>query len=307
MLFRSVMDQAFTRIGNDFDTVSQALNVPVTQRLAQQAQDVAQRYERITEPSLQNPLVRQLADDLAQRAQPVGGLPVAQSMLGDVYRGWRSDLGQAARGAGDHRTEHAIYELQRLLDDAAEAYLRGTQPQLADTWRRARTEYRNILAIERAATSAGENAALGLISPAALRNATIALHGRRNYARGDGDFAELARAGEALLKPLPQSGTNPRAMASAGGAALGSAVFGIPGAAAGALAPMAGQAALGRITMSPLMQNYLANQLMVGTRDLPGAGRFAVMPGANAQNGEVVIYPNGDPRNGKPLNALMGR
>ena len=232
-------------------------------------------------------------------------------MLGDVYQGWRSDLGAAARGARDPRTEHAVYELQRILDDAAEGYLRAMNPQMEQTWRQARTQYRNMLAIERAATAAGENAALGLISPAALRNATVSLQGRRNYARGNGDFAELARAGEALLKPLPQSGTNPRAMASAGGAALGSAMFGVAGAAGGALAPMAGQAILGRATMSPLMQQYLANQLMAGTRNMPGAGRFAVMPGAIAQEGEVrnplrevTIYPNGDPRNG---NALMQR
>lgn len=296
-----VLDQAFTRIGQDFDTVAQNLTVPVTPNLAQQAQTIAQRYERITEPTLQNPLVRQLADDLANRAQPAGGLPVAQSMLGDVYRGWRSDLGAAARGAGsarvqDHRTERAIYEMQRLLDDAAEQYLRGTNPQLADTWRRARTEYRNLLPIERAATAAGENAALGLISPAQLRNATISLHGRRNYARGDGDFADLARSGEALLKPLPQSGTNPRAMASAGGAAIGSALFSIPGAAAGALAPMAGQAMLGRMTMSAPMQAYLQNQLMAGTRQMPAGSRVGVIPGT------VVQYDDG-----QPTNALMRR
>jgi hypothetical protein len=134
------------------------------------------------------------------------------------------------------------------------------------------------LTIEKAATGAGENAALGLISPSALRNATINTQGRRNYARGSGDFAELARAGEALLKPLPNSGTAGRLRAQNMGAMmptlLGAGAGGAYGASSGdgfintLLGMAAGAAAprmLGSVMMSGPGQRYLTNQALAGS------------------------------------------
>lgn len=306
-----VMEQAFQRIGGEFDAIGQAIqgrhSLVIDRGMDQQLRRTAYDYERTTEPALRNPLPVILAQELGalhQGAVQGGRSPI---ITGEAYQTIRSQLGQAARGARDPRTSDALYQIQNVLDDAAEAALRAQSPQLAQRWQQARQQYRNMIAIERAATGAGENAALGLISPSALRNAVVQLHGRRNYARGDGDFADLARAGEALLRPLPNSGTGPRAVASAAGAAMGAAMFGPAGGAGGALAPMAGQAALGRMTMSPGMQNYLANQAGADLRAMPVGSRAAILPNALAQYGdsqnalsrEVVIYPNGDPRNNR--------
>jgi len=166
---------------------------------------------------------------------------------------------------------------------------------LADDLRRARREYRNFLVLERAATGAGENAALGLISPSALRNATVQ-QGRRAYARGQGDFGQLARAGEALMKPLPQSGTSPRVGVQLVGAGIGSglgAMMGGPvgataGAVAGAIAPALGQALAGRMVTSPAMQAYLRQQYGAALRDLPRGRMINAAPGIMVQSND---YP----------------
>jgi hypothetical protein len=129
-----------------------------------------------------------------------------------------------------------------------------------------------MLTLERAVTGAGENAAQGLISPSQLRNATVNTQGRRNYARGTGDFAELARAGEGVMKPMPNSGTAGRfraqnvgagvlsTLGAVGGTSMGGPVTGIAGAAVGAMAPRV----IGQLMMSPAGQAYLRNQVLRG-------------------------------------------
>ncbi len=292
-----VINAAFDRIGATFDNAASAIQVPLARanqsgRLAfdpivRRVRDVAANYERTTQPSLASPLPRNIADDLQQLAT------TAANMDGRTYLRWRSELGTAARGAQDPATRQALYDIQRALDTSAEAFLRRSpQPgmaQRADQLRGARNQYRNLLVIEKAATSAGENAALGLISPSALRNATVQ-QGRRAYARGQGDFGNLARAGEAIMKPLPNSGTGPRVgvqlMGSAVGAGIGSMFGGPAGGMIGALAPMAGQAMIGRTTMSPLMQAYLQNQAGAALRDLPRGTRFGALPGTIVQGND---------------------
>jgi hypothetical protein len=187
-----------------------------------------------------------------------------------------------ARGAAaDPQLSEALRGLREALDGAMERTLAARNPRAVAAWRQARREYRNMIVIEQAATGAGENAALGLISPSALRNATLSKHGRRNYGRGQGDFADLARAGEATMKPLPNSGTASRQAARnlglgisslVGGAAGGSAgaAFGLPG--AGAMAGMVAGAAVpavaGRAMLSGPGRAYLGNQLLLP----PGTG-----------------------------------
>lgn len=312
---QDVLDAAFDRIGKDFDRAAAAIRVPLVRGTpsgpaptapVRRVQQIADDYERIALPATASPLPRKIANDLQNLAAN------NMAMDGRTYQKWRSDLGAAARGAQDSTTRDAIYSIQNTLDTAAEAWLRSTSrpipglptppnlSQLADDLRRARREYRNILVIERAATAAGENARLGFISPAALRTATVQ-QGRRAYARGQGDFAQLSNAGEALLNPLPQSGTSPRGGVQLVGAALGSglgAMVGGPfgagaGFIAGAAAPAVGQALLGRVTMSPRMQAYLGQQYRVqqygaALRDLPRGRMINAAPGIMVQSND---YP----------------
>lgn len=223
------------------------------------------RYERVL-PSEQREIVRNLADDIIQRFNAGGG-----SMSGTDYQTIRSRLTKTAHKARNSDTEFAdaIRGLRNTLDDGMS---RSVTPEDATEWARLRREYGNMKVLEKAATGAGENAALGSISPAKLRQAAVA--GRNGqYARAEGDFDELARAGESLLKPLPDSGTPVRLNArtlggfmGAGGAGTGALAAGPSGAIIGALAGMAAPAIAGRALMSRPAQAYLSNQLLSPSR-----------------------------------------
>ena len=260
-----VMDQAFTRIGQQFD------NLAANNRMLSDPQFIGDMKTAITEygslvpESARAPIVENLTNDIVSTIRQHGGIP------GASYQALRSRLDRMSRGAqADPQLSTVFRDIRGALDDAMERSIAANNPADLGAWREARNQYRDMLVIEQAATGAGENAAMGLISPSQLRNSTVQKHGRRNYARGQGDFAELARAGEALMKSLPQSGTGPRLAARAVGAgpsAIVGALMGntaLPGigamlgAGAGAAVPfMAGRAMLSRPGRA-----YLGNQMV---------------------------------------------
>lgn len=267
-----VIEGAFTRIGQQIDDAVRPHAVVADRQLAEDLFKTVREYGRSTAESMRAPIVADLAGDI------VNALSGGNRMPGDVYARLTSDIARRARAAGNNPPlREALYGLRETLDDAMERSIRQAGGEGLGALRQARTQYRNLLTLEKAATGAGENAALGLISPSALRNATVNTQGRRNYARGSGDFAELARAGEALLKPLPNSGTAGRIRAQNMGAALptllGAGAGGAYGAysgdnfvntlmgmAAGAAAPRM----MGSVMMSGPGQRYLTNQAMAG-------------------------------------------
>ena len=161
----------------------------------------------------------------------------------------------------------ALNELAAALDDAMERSIGRTNPKDLGAFSDANRQYRNLLVVEQASLGAGQNSAQGLISPSQLRNATMQKQGRRNYARGKGEFADLARAGEGLMKPLPNSGTAGRTWARnlmAGAPAIAGSIAGAPAGAlgmmGGGLLGLAAPRVAGSILMSKPVQTYLARQ-----------------------------------------------
>lgn len=259
-----VIDNAFDRIGGQFQAIGGRNHLVPDQQLVNDLGTVRDNYNRVVGPSSRAPAVEDTIADIAHQIRGNGGV-----LAGDQYNALASQLGSDARAArNDPYLQRALQGHKDALDDAFERSLHasGNTQDLA-ALREARNQYRNLMVVEKAATGAGSNAAEGLISPSSLRNAVVQQN-RRSYARGQGDFADLARSGEALLKPLPQSGTAPRqnmqhALSLLGGA-VGGASGGFPGAAAGIVAP----AVAGRVLMSRPFQAYLGNQaLLPGARD----------------------------------------
>jgi hypothetical protein len=260
-----VIDNAFTRIGGQFDDLATRNAANLDADFGRQVGDIHREYNQLVPETHRAPIVENTVNDLAvmmSSGQPIDGA---------TYQAMRSRLDRAARGAArDPQLSEALYGLRNSLDDAMERSIATTNPADAGAWREARNQYRNLLVLERAATGAGSDAAEGLISPSHLRNATVNVQGRRNYARGDGDFAELARAGEAVLKPLPNSGTAPRlkaqgvarALTGGIGAMAGATVGGAPGGAIGAALGAIAPEVIGRAAMSTPSQRLLANQLL---------------------------------------------
>lgn len=270
-----VIDEAFTRIGNQFDDLARRNNLAPDAQIATDVATAVTDYTALVPAAAQPNAVQQFANDLLGVAQ--NGLTGAQ------YQAFRSRLTTLARGSSDPQLRGVYQNFANALDDAMERSLAASGSPDLGAWQATRGQYRNMLVLEQAATGAGEKAAEGIISPSQLRNATVQKHGRRNYARGDGDFADLARAGEATMKPLPNSGTAGRlnaqqlgtglttllgSLAGSGGGPYGMAIGGLLGLGA----PMAA----GRALMSRPVQAYLANQLFPG-RGLP-MGQRAVVP-----------------------------
>ena len=136
--------------------------------------------------------------------------------------------------------------------------------------------FRDFLAIEKT-VERGEGFYTGLITPQKLATATSQVF-RREKLFGRSELGELARAGSATMKTLPQAG-NYRERLNAGGmaagqtqASSGAAGFGLTGdpsvaatmyAAGSLLAPMRNRA-----FTSPLGQEYLKNQLITDQGEL---------------------------------------
>lgn len=283
-----VIDRAFNRIGQQFDGLAARNQIVPDQQLANDLQGAVTEYTSLVPEAMRAPVVHNVAQDIidAMNRGPISG---------DAYQALRSRLDRAARTSrADPQLSDALRGLRESLDDAMQRSIAQNNPRDLGRWQQARRQYRNMLVVEKAATGAGENAALGLISPSQLRNATVQ-QGRRSYARGQGDFAELARAGEALMKPMPQSGTAPRLRAQNLGAMIpailgggaGAGVGGPVGAMAGAAAGAAAPRIFGSLMMSPVGQRYLSNQLLAGPASLRAralAGLLSTNAALAAQN-----------------------
>lgn len=254
-----VLDHAFDRIGSEFDRLAGSYDAEIRPAVWNRMQYTVNDYLSNVPPSQRAPIVEDIVRDIGDAAINNNGI-----LPGRTYQSLRSRIDRTARAAkADPDRSFALRGIKDALDSAMQRTIArsGNFDDVA-AWRDARRQYRNMLVIERAATGAGEAASSGLISPAKLRQATIALQGRRGYARGLGEFSELARSGEQVMTPMPSSGTSERMWALHVPSAMAGAIFGgTPGAALGAMGTLGGTAAAGRTLMSRPVQRYLANQL----------------------------------------------
>lgn len=265
-----VIDHGFTQIGQKFDALAARNTLVPDTKLAADLRSTVQDYFGLVPDSQRVPVVSDIVRDIASNG--------AKPMAGDAYQSLSSRLASAARKTSDPDVKGALQGIRGALDDAMQRSIAKTNPNDLGAWQQARREYKNMLVVEKAATGAGENAAQGIISPSALRNATVNQN-RRAYARGQGDFAGLARAGEATMKALPQSGTAPRMAArnlgmgisSMLGAGGGAAIGGTPGAMAGMVAGSMAPALAGRTLLSAPLRAYLSNQIMQPSQVNPAA------------------------------------
>lgn len=282
-----VIDGAFKRIGSEFDDLAASNTLTLDRQMGTDLGDVWREYIELVPDSQQAPVVGNLIQDLVAKAQATGTLD------GKAYQTIRSRLDRMARKAqSDPQLADALFGIRNAVDDAME---RSMTPEDVARWSQARREYRNMFVIEKAASAAGENAALGLISPAQLRQAAAA-QSRRAYARGQGDFDSLARAGVATMTPLPQSGTAPRAAVQAAkaaapavGAVLGSGAGPGIGTVVGGLAGAAVPAVAGKAILSAPGRAYLGNQL---ARNIPSTDPRGIGPLVGVMSGNSLSGPD---------------
>lgn len=275
-----VMKATADRIGSVFDDVVKGVDVTPDPQAVTALSQAVDTYKSLAPTSGQAPLIGNILKDTVKAAREGNTIPAA------TLKVWRSNLSKLTVSADDATRAAAVEALEAVDDMMATALNTAGRADDVARLAEARMQWRNFLAVQRAATGAGEGAAAGLVSPSALRNSVVG-QGRSGYAQGTrGDIAELARAGEAVMKKLPTSGTaeNIRAMlpsgvwggiGAGGGAMTGNPMLAMAGAAVGTMVP----GALGALRMSGPMQAYLANQLVKPqmTNIARGAG-ISVLP-----------------------------
>ena len=243
------------RLGDTFEDLSARNTLNLDPQFGHDIQGVVRDYAS-TLPTEQRQRVFNVISDLANQGTRIPG---------DVYQTTRSRLSRVANSSrmSDPEFSGAMRGIRNALDDAMS---RSISPADQDAWQAARREYGSQKVLEKTASRAGEATAEGQIVPANLRN-TVATENRGAYARGEGPFSELARAGSGVMASMPQSGTAPRAamhaIASLIGGGLGT--VGAPGVGTGigaATGAVLGPALAGRALMSRPAQAYLGNQLM---------------------------------------------
>lgn len=263
-----VINRAFNRLGNEFNTIIGNNAIRVDNQLNQDIRNTVTSYFRQKNATARVPAIEETARDVIQAIQnpQLGG-----RFSGEAYQSTRKELENVERANRfqDPTTAQAARQLREALDDA---FTRSVSPDIAESLQTARDQYRELLAIEQAVGKSTQKAAEEIITPKNLAQALLK-QDRRGYVRGSREQAELARAGQRLLTPLQQSGTAPRANAQTFLNTLGAATGGIfgsaggpvgtgIGAAAGAMGQAMAQGAMARTLMSKPVQNYLSNQTL---------------------------------------------
>lgn len=260
-----VLKATADRIGSVFEDVTKGVDVTPDPQAMTALSKAVDTYKSLAPTGNQAPIISEVLKAVVKAGRGGNAIPAS------TVNTWRSRLSKLTTSP-DAATRTAAVEALEAVDDMLTSALTSTG-RAADVARlaEARGQWRNFLAIQKAASGAGEDAAAGLLSPSALRQSVVR-QGQSAYAQGTrGDIADLARAGEGVMKALPESGTPSGWFARIPGGAPG--LLGMAGAGTGAMmgpyAAMAGAlggAALpgmaGAARMSPLIQKYLANQLV---------------------------------------------
>lgn len=261
-----VLDDAFRAIGNEFDQFAAQVTVKGSPMFGQRLSRLADLYENNVPPVMQVPAVRKAANEIAAKvASP-------QGMSGPEFAGYRSELRRLQRGMKQNpQGSEAIGRMIENLDaQMVRSAPKGQGPAYAGRLQDLNRRYRNMLAIEDAAGGAGENATLGLISPARLKEA-VKRQNKKDYTRGRSELGRLARAGEGVMRPLPSSGTAERSFAQKAISAPGAVIGGFAGggdpmtALMGGVALPAINAGFARGVMSGPVQRYFGNQAIPRT------------------------------------------
>lgn len=241
----------FDRIGQQFRDLSSRNALQADQQLGRDLGATLREYDRVL-PTEQRQIVGNLAADIVERFRAGNGV-----LPGAEYQTARSRLSRMANNARQSDPEFAT-AVRGLRDALDSGMLRSITPEDAAAWQTARREYGNIKDLSKAAAGAGAGTAEGLISPQALRSSVASGNNREAYARGQGDFAELARAGNAVMTPLPNSGTAQRGMLAGQAGTGGAAMYAGDPLMAAVVA--LGPSAFGRALWSGPVQRYLSNQ-----------------------------------------------
>ncbi len=269
-----------TRLKQQFEDLSSRNAVNADPQLATEIGQTLREYDKVL-PAAQKQIVGNLATDIVDKFTTGGGM-----MAGKDYQAARSRLSRMANNArvNDPDFSEALRGLRNSLDNAMDRSIPfGSADK--ELWQKTRKEYGAQKTIEKAASRAGEATAEGQLVPANLRNAVATGNNRGAYARGEGVFSELARAGSGVMAPLPNSGTAQRL--NLWGILNDATLGAIPAAAGRAITSRPAQAYLGNQAATRLLEGLspqraaIVNALLASTQDRAPL-RIAVNPNSRS-------------------------
>jgi hypothetical protein len=259
------IDDAFTRLGGEFDQLTQGQNVQLRPDFYNRVGRAAAEYTQNTLPGDISPAVTRRLNDF-WNIRPAQGQAFPE-LTSRQYQEFRRSVSTAAADAGDPSVRRVLRDMRTALDEAMEASLPADR---AEAWRTAREHWGNLKTLS-AASAAGtqESRAAGNLSPGALTSAVRRSRGTDNFARGNAPMDDISRVGDYLADTIPNSGTPQTAMMQTmltGGPLAGAyAMGGIPGAAlvgAGMAVPNVLARAMAGTRGTGWLRDYLANQTM---------------------------------------------
>lgn len=238
----AVMNAAKQRIGGQFNEIAARNTVKIDSNFVDTLAAADSKLTEFSSPTAKAAIDKAL--NLAARAEKQGG-----TIPGREYQTVRSALVKAADdafGARNSELGQTLGAIREGLDDAAEASIK---PEDAAAWMKARSQWKLLKRVEKAADNASGN-----LSPKKFYNEMTRKDANAMiYGRGNQTLPTLARVGkEFIAEQVPNSGTAQRQMwqnmLSGGGGALGlgAAAGMVPpaallGAAASAATPLAAQ------------------------------------------------------------------
>ena len=277
------LEEAASRIGKVFDEATAGVEVVPSSRDLTAMSKALETYRQLAPKDAVAPIFENINKALVRSFR--AGTPIQAKSVAS----WRSNLSKLTTSA-DTATRNAAVSALEAVDDAINtALVAAGRPELVSKLSEARNQYRNLLALERAA----QRSETGIITPAQLRNALL-VQGRRRYVQGKGDLGPLTRAGAEVLEALPNSGTQQRLSAgqvmsgAAGGTGAGLGAFGL------GLDPLAATAVGAATAVAPAVRNqflssdmgqrYFLNQLMEQAGPaVTKEGAAAMLPGLLSQ------------------------
>jgi hypothetical protein len=245
-----VMADAYRSIGDRFNSLASKYDISIDKPLKDDLSDIVTSYNSKIEGGNKINLI-------SDTVKKIGKM---KTMTGENYKNLRSQLGEAAQNASAVN-KNTIHEIMSSLDDAMENSIKNVNPDDVGKWQEARKLYKNYLTIEKAMSGAGQDTAMGFVTPNQLASATKVVGGRRAYVQGNGDFHDLVRAGQAAMRGIPDSGTASRMGPLIDALGIGQVGVGIGSGNPLLMATGVGTMARRAIPYWPV-QNYVGNQLL---------------------------------------------
>jgi hypothetical protein len=283
-----VVDRAFTDLGNKFDSLAARNVLNGDAKLGVDMGQAAKSYYDNVAPPNRAPVIGNYIGEIVDALKTNNG-----TLPGAVYQSLHSRIEASARKA-PYDVADALRGVKGALDSAMERSLAAANSPDLGAWQQVRKQYRNLLVMEKVATN--PNTQNGIMTPAGLYQATKAVQGVRNMARGRGDLQPMAQAASDVLRGMPSSGTAQRTFYQNIPGMLSTGIVGAAGGAAGSggdpttallggLAGVFGPPLAGRALLSRPAQAYLANRVAAGPagRMIPGGvygGLLALQPPA---------------------------